>query len=167
MHIKYQYASLKTQVTMLFFLRTLPDHKVDDIGLPAVEVFLDVSGITYDHTNTSSSPDFGWLLPNFLSFPMLGRAPSASRPPLHFTRRHLSSSHLWSQTSSNKQGYDHQIRCDIETQKLGGILAVQPIMVWAYWVSTTFLLGHVSRMIATCVKRAYLMDFRSERNGTF
>ena len=43
-HIKYLYASLKTQVTMLFSLRTLPDHKVDDIGLPVVEVFLDVSG---------------------------------------------------------------------------------------------------------------------------
>ena len=48
MHITYLYASLKTKVTMLFSLRTLPDHKVDDIGLPVVEVFLDVSGITYD-----------------------------------------------------------------------------------------------------------------------
>ena len=115
MHITYLYASLKTKVTMLFSLRTLPDHKVDDIGLPVVEVFLDVSGITYDQYEYQLIPWF-WLVTSYFfnHFSWLGE------PHPQVDRLCTSLGATWVVLtfgkSSNKQGYDHQIRgCDIET----------------------------------------------------
>ena len=103
------------KVTMLFSLRTLPDHKVDDIGLPVVEVFLDVSGITYDQYEYQLIPDFGWLLPIFLIISHGWESPirKSTASALHSAPLEVV---LTFGKSSNKQGYDHQIRgCDIET----------------------------------------------------
>ena len=127
------YQDLRRQITMLFWFGAPFEHQVDDEHSYKHELLpILLSSLLILHI-------LGLLPPSGIQHPW-----SASQPPLHFTRHHLSSSHLCSgQKSSNMGGCDIQARefsayatNDGGNQWWYSCIAFQPPLFWRECMST-------------------------------